>query len=102
MGGDGCDAYASASAAQGHSGERSRQASSPAGTVGGTQLTMDALYASAVSDVERVLEALDELAEKVGLDAGKIAAAKLCISDGLGYLREAGEKGVCRPSGRTG
>ena len=71
-----------------------RQAGAAVGVpVGATQMTMDALYAGAISGAERLLADLAELLEKDGLDAGKVMAAQLCISDGLGYLREAGGPG---------
>lgn len=63
------------------------------GTVGGQQLTMDALYAGAMSEAERLIESVGELEDRVGLDAALVMSAREFFREGLAMLREAGGGG---------
>lgn len=59
------------------------------GTVGGEQMTMDALYDRVCGDTRRVIDDLAELLHRPDLDAGKVMAAREMFEGGLAYLREA-------------
>lgn len=74
-----------------HAGSLGEQAPRGAGTPGGEQLTMDALYLGAMSEAERLIAALGELAEKDGLDAALVMGAGEHFGLGLEMLRAAGK-----------